>query len=31
MKMSVVKFEKNFKNKINTLNKEITLCANEYK
>ena len=31
MKMSVVKFEKNFKIKMNTLNKEITLCANEYK
>lgn len=31
MKMSVVKFEKNFKIKMNTLNKEISLCANEYK
>ena len=31
MKMSVVKFEKNFKIKMNFLNKEISLCANEYK
>jgi dTDP-4-dehydrorhamnose reductase len=30
MKMSVVKFEKNFKMKLNTLKKEISLCANEY-
>ena len=30
MRMSVVKFEKNFKMKLNTLKKEISLCANEY-
>ena len=30
MRMSVVKFEKNFRMKLNTLKKEISLCANEY-
>ena len=30
MRMSVVKFEKNFKIKLNTLKKELNLCAKEY-